>query len=556
MSYERSRDPSGERSYDTKKVLLLIGGVIVLVAAVIAVTVAVFFKKNPEGTPVIIDESGSVSTVDITVPVKEDSYDKDANQLVEEEYTTILHETQDAGKEYVENTLFVGDSNTYRYMNYGYTDLTNDIGVVGMGIQDVTGIACVRFVGYSSDVTIPEAVSIMQPRRIIIGFGTNNADTDASVDNFIQQYVRALDAIESAYPYADIIINAVPPLARDHQNASLSMTTIDKFNQALADLAEDRGCYFLNSSSALKDSTTGFARDGYTIEDGYHLSEPGVKALFDYIRTHALETEDRRPALSPVPRRNEPEPYIIDGGIPHRGSVAGSGTGTSSDSASEKAEGMEIVFVCNDDKMGALTGETEQIIMPGETCSAVQAVAAEGYQFSYWSCTEGRISDVSAAELVFTTPNWLTEEDTVIVTANFIKISECTVTLNCIGTDRTTLTGFAWLAESPDDPDQILQTTVRQGTQLFICLAGSTGDYKLAAIADGNNNPLSVNTPFTVQSDMLITVLFEKTGAESGSESTPESGSESTSESASESTSESSSESISESASESATESP
>ena len=61
-------------------------------------------KKKPDGLP--SSASGMVDAV-------ESDYDKDANKIVDSEFDgTILPETEDAGEAYIDNTLFIGDSNT------------------------------------------------------------------------------------------------------------------------------------------------------------------------------------------------------------------------------------------------------------------------------------------------------------------------------------------------------------------------------------------------------------------------------------------------------------
>lgn len=60
------------------------------------------------------------------------------------EVGTILPETADAGRSYVDETLFIGDSNTARYLLYAnetgtaFTSLNNNIGVVSMGVGSIT----------------------------------------------------------------------------------------------------------------------------------------------------------------------------------------------------------------------------------------------------------------------------------------------------------------------------------------------------------------------------------------------------------------------------------
>ncbi len=415
MRNERQSGSRGSKglSKGAQRLLLLIGGVVLLVAVVIGITVAVFNSKHPQQPEE--DVSAPSESISSSELVEDTEYDPTENVLETDKYTgTILPATEDAGVEYLKDTLFIGDSNTYRYMQY--TDdlsLKNVIGVVGMGIQDVLVKDTVKFVGYSDRVTIPEAVKIMHPQRIIICFGTNNAGGDWSPEYMAQQYGLMLDGIEEAWPYADIIISAIPPINRFHDAYQrLSMTTIDAYNKALVSLAEERGCKFLNTSEVLKDPETGFIIDGYTISDGIHLKQEGVDAILGYVRTHAYITEDRRPAdLPKVPNRDEPEPYNINDELAYTGTVAGSG--------SSKKEGLSIVFAVNDAKMGALSGEVEQIVPAGEKCTEVVAKPKEGYSFAYWSCTVGRIDDVYSPKLSFVSPAGF-DTDKVIVTANFV----------------------------------------------------------------------------------------------------------------------------------------
>ena len=149
------------------------------------------------------------------------------------EVGTILPETADAGRSYVDETLFIGDSNTARYLLYAnetgtaFTSLNNNIGVVSMGVGSITSLKCEKFKGDSTLYTIPDAVAKLQPKRIIIGFGSNNlggSSTDAT--KFIAQYREGLAAITKAWPYADIIVSAIPPLDQQRDNTNLTMTCL------------------------------------------------------------------------------------------------------------------------------------------------------------------------------------------------------------------------------------------------------------------------------------------------------------------------------------------
>ncbi len=218
----------------------------------------------------------------------------------------VLDETSDAGEQYIKDTLFVGDSNTARMYFFGLLGIDNLIGVEGMGIQSVAGSAVAYFYGYNNPVTIPTAISMQQPRRVIINFGTNNV-AGYSVDAFVSEYNKALDAIQNAYSYSDIIIMAVAPVS-ETTSYDIDNKRVDAYNEALMKLAKQRGLHFLNISEVLKNSK-GAIKDNYVVEDGIHLTTDALNAVFKYARTHALITEDTRPTLTSCPARR-PAPVI------------------------------------------------------------------------------------------------------------------------------------------------------------------------------------------------------------------------------------------------------
>ncbi|MDL2325070.1 SGNH/GDSL hydrolase family protein [Ruminococcaceae bacterium OttesenSCG-928-A16] len=386
---------------------------ILVVALLVVALVAAFAEK---------DDAPSLPVRSTDQMLTESGYDQTANSLpVSQLGSTILGLTEDAGAEYVEETLFLGDSNTARMLSYrDITNVTlaNSIGVEGMGIQAVPTLACAKFKG-SSMVTMPAAVKIMQPRRVVITFGTNNAG-GMSEESFIAAYKTALDAIYEAYPYTDIIIGAVPPIARVHMNEGLSMTAIDKYNLALAKLAEQEGYKFLNWTEALKDPATGFCKEGYVLSsDGIHISRTGMEAMFTYLRTHSYITEDTRPKpLAAIPAREGTLPSV----------VSKDPTATSkSDSSSASSNGVaNVVFSASEGGTIQINGQTFTStsfeVALGGTCPNATAVANEGYQFAYWACSVGQLNPNNPTLSGFKVFSTVKAGDTVTVTAVFTKI--------------------------------------------------------------------------------------------------------------------------------------
>lgn len=321
------------------------------------------------------------------------------------EVGTILPETADAGRSYVDETLFIGDSNTARYLLYAnetgtaFTSLNNNIGVVSMGVGSITSLKCEKFKGSSAMYTVPDAVAMLKPKRIIICYGTNNlsgSSTDAT--NYIKTYLQGLQAIQTAWPYCDIIVSAIPPLDRQRENTNLTMTQVDAYNAALVQMCEENGFKFLNSAEVLRDNTTGWAKKDYTLSDGVHLSKEAVTAYFTYVRTHAYAAEDRRPQ----PLGTIPTPDGVPANLINKDPIAVRGAK------------VPLEFVAANG--GKLSGTTSQLVKKGGTAAAVTAVPDEGFVFAGWTASSG--GSYSSATISFTMPQ-NADAGGVVLTANF-----------------------------------------------------------------------------------------------------------------------------------------
>lgn len=92
---------------------------------------------------------------------RESGYNKEENTIDTQAYTsTILEQSADAGDSYVDETLFLGDSNTTRmYRMFDYCSYDNAIGSVGMTAKSLATFACVQVSTSSGYITVPQAVA-------------------------------------------------------------------------------------------------------------------------------------------------------------------------------------------------------------------------------------------------------------------------------------------------------------------------------------------------------------------------------------------------------------
>ena len=314
--------------------------------------------------------------------------------------TALLTETADAGTDYLNDTLFLGDSNTVRLYNNGLISLQQFCAKEGIGTQVALSEGIVTFKKDSNHYTIPQAVAMMKPRRVVMTFGTN--DTGMEVPDFIAHYTALIQAIQQSYPYTDIIVNTVPPVPADYSNyPHMDQAKIDDFNMALLDMCEQLGVRFLNSAEALKGS------DGYGIADYYtsgdiHLKSAGLKAVLNYLRTHALQTEDRRPDTNNIPTRtmeyvSNPSSAVAapsSEAVSSSESQAESASSSESSSSESTSENKKFEACYRVDKNGGGTlsvgndtgnsSVTYTVTDPDKSIT-VTAVPAEGHVFVKWS---------------------------------------------------------------------------------------------------------------------------------------------------------------------------
>ena len=471
--------------------------------------------------------------------------------------TALLTETADAGTDYLNDTLFLGDSNTVRLYNNGLISLQQFCAKEGIGTQVALNEGIVTFKKDSNHYTIPQAVAMMKPRRVVMTFGTN--DTGMEVPDFIAHYTALIQAIQQSYPYTDIIVNTVPPVPADHSNyPHMDQAKIDDFNMALLDLCEQLGVRFLNSAETLKGS------DGYGIADYYtsgdiHLKSAGLKAVLNYIRTHALQTEDRRPDTNNIPTRtmeyvSNPSSAVAapsSEAVSSSESQAESASSSESSSSESTSEDKKFEARYRVDKNGGGTlsvgndtgnsSVTYTVTDPDKSIT-VTAVPAEGHVFVKWSdgLTSKTRTDTDFKQNLDVTA--------VFGTASVHITSEGKGAVGSSYTFKAALSGkyaktenLRWYANG----QEVMQAAGKSSITVVVDSSMANASYKIHAVVTYNDCEVSSNT-------LTITIgsgVTSESGSTSSSSSSHAGSSGSTSSSSSSASSGSSSHSTSSSSS-------
>ena len=442
--------------------------------------------------------------------------------------TALLTETADAGTDYLNDTLFLGDSNTVRLYNNGLISLQQFCAKEGIGTQVALNEGIVTFKRDSNHYTIPQAVAMMKPRRVVMTFGTN--DTGMEVSDFIAHYTALIQAIQQSYPYTDIIVNTVPPVPADHSNyPHMDQAKIDDFNMALLALCEQLGVRFLNSAEALKGS------DGYGIADYYtsgdiHLKSAGLKAVLNYLRTHALQTEDRRPDTNNIPTRtmeyvSNPSSAVAapsSEAVSSSESQAESASSSESSSSESTSENKKFEARYRVDKNGGGTlsvgndtgnsSVTYTVTDPDKSIT-VTAVPAEGHVFVKWSdgLTSKTRTDTDFKQNLDVTA--------VFGTASVHITSEGKGAVGSSYTFKATLSGkyaktenLRWYANG----QEVTQAAGKSSITVVVDSSMANASYKIHAVVTYNDCKVSSNT-LTITIGSGVTSESDSTSSSSSS---------------------------------------
>ncbi|MBE6895097.1 MAG: hypothetical protein E7483_05820 [Ruminococcaceae bacterium] len=243
----------------------------------------------PESTDQI-----QIQETDIETQAEVEYYDKTVYESEIASYTDVILPLNSKDAAYIDETVFVGDSNTEGLGAFGHLYTNNVLGKHSMDIQGVTSNAYIQIAednpeteeDESQYITMVQALANKQPKRIIINFGTNNAGVHAVADSFKATYTDTLAQIQAVCPNTQIVVAAVLPVARERDYPKIKQDKIDEFNISLAQLCRENGYGFLHYPEVFKDSETGYMSADYVSADGVHLNGDGYRLLLDYAGKH------------------------------------------------------------------------------------------------------------------------------------------------------------------------------------------------------------------------------------------------------------------------------
>lgn len=493
--------------------------IVCALAALLTIGITLTLIKRGKNPTAPVERPSS----EVLVPGEEDISD---HYQINETSSALLPETADAGESYQKETLFIGDSNTVRLYANGLISLQQFCAKEGIGTHAALTEGIVTFKKDNNSYTIAQAVAKMKPRRVVIMLGTN--DNGMAVDEFIANYTALVQAIQESYPYTDIIVNTVPPVPANHSNyPNMDQTKIDDFNMALLSMCEQMGLKFLNTAEVLKDAN-GYGREDYYQSGDIHLTSAGLKALLSYLRTHAYQTDDRRPDTANIPTRAD---YT-----PNPSSAVAAPSSEAASSSSEASVLYQAGYHVDKTGGGTLSSGSDsgKTVLTYDVTSAAQAISVtavpqDGYVFVKWSdgVTHKTRTDTNFKQNV---------DVTAVFAAASIHISSAgKPMLGDYYTFTAKLSGkylaadsIRWYANGVEVPQAAGKTTVK--VEIDPSMLNET--FKVYAVASYNDCTVTSNT-LNVTISGVSSGSTSSSSSSSGAESTSSSGSSGTSSGAS-----------------------
>ena len=248
--------------------------------------------KEPLFTP--LDGASTVSQEDSSLP--EESSENPEPSLPEssEEEPAVdpylgapVPESEAVEETYFDDAIFVGDSLTYGLGAYQVLDAGRVVAHTGINPQTILTSACIEQPDGTA-VTVLEAVRAAAPHKVYVMLGSNGV-AFLSQSSIVEFYGEFLDELREALPDAIFYVQSVLPVTHEKESGDsrYANSKIDALNEALLELATEKGVYYVNVAEAIKDENGCLPAEVST--DGMHFGVGTYRKWVEYLLTHTVD---------------------------------------------------------------------------------------------------------------------------------------------------------------------------------------------------------------------------------------------------------------------------
>ena len=185
---------------------------------------------------------------------------------------------------YFADAVFIGDSRTEGFMIYENIDATF---YTHKGLMVDTIFTSPVITKNGEKITIMDALAKDSFNKVYIMLGINETGWQSS-SLFIKKYGEIIDSIKKINPNAIIYVESILPVSEEVslKHDYIKMSKINEYNDLLKEMAIEKGVYYLDISSVIKDENGYLPDDAAT--DGIHLNKNYCYKWLQYWKTHYI----------------------------------------------------------------------------------------------------------------------------------------------------------------------------------------------------------------------------------------------------------------------------
>ena len=211
-----------------------------------------------------------------------------AGSAITGQHRALVKESPAVDMSYFSDAVFLGDSRQRDFVIFNGLPASANYSYVSIAVNTVR---TKKVAVYNGQKMSPfDAFKRNKNfKKVYLMFGINECGWPYP-ENFIKLYSELIDDIRAINPKAIIYVQSILPISKKVSQTSKTGTTkanIDKFNALILRMADEKGVYYLDVASVMRDAE-GYLPEG-AAPDGIHPDKEYCEIWLNYLRTHTVK---------------------------------------------------------------------------------------------------------------------------------------------------------------------------------------------------------------------------------------------------------------------------
>ena len=209
------------------------------------------------------------------------------------DFSQCVPESEGAEEAWFSDAVFIGDSRTDGLRLYGGIEGADFIQHTGIMVFEVDDAAKKVIKSGGKSYTVMEALGLKQYGKVYVMLGVNELGyfNDKA---FQVAYAAMVDRIREIQPGAVIYLQTLVRINPERAKANdipyyVTNETIDRYNEYIAQIAEDKKVFLVDVNAGLIDETGVLPREG--TGDGVHFSKAYCVKWHEYLLSHTVDPD-------------------------------------------------------------------------------------------------------------------------------------------------------------------------------------------------------------------------------------------------------------------------